>query len=277
MPLRISFRQQEFTDSSGVNKEVESVKSVLCVLLFLFPFSLKGEANVGEDNRQFQFSVIPDVGSEEVKFEIIVKNQGDYPMSLEFPSSQYFEISVTDQSGLEVYRYSKGRLFLQALQTVKIDSHQTFRKIESWNYQVNGKRVPAGQYTVTATLLPRKLNDQPLSSKQRVASKVSFNLPAENPVIRNVKVEGDKGNYLITGETKGSDGIYYNVEDGHIEYITEKPIRTTGSEEWEHFKIEVHIPREKLPDNSSLIFNVYERSGEEQIRNTYSVILEQFN
>ena len=276
MPLRISFRQQEFTDSLGVNKEVEGVKSVLCVLLFLFPFGLKGEANYGDNDQRFQFSIVPIVGHEKVEFEILIKNERDYPLSLEFPSSQYFEISVADQSGLEVYRYSKGRFFLQALQTVKIDPHQTFRKIESWNYQVNGKRVPAGQYTVTATLLPRKLNDQPLSSKQRVASQVKFNLPAENSVIRNVKVEGDKGNYLITGETKGSAGIYYNVEDGHIEYITEKPIRTTGSQEWEHFKIEVHIPREKLPDNGSLIFNVYERSGEEQIRNTYPVILEKF-
>lgn len=251
------------------------MRGVLCVILFLFPFSLKGEANFSENNRQFQFSVIPHAGSEEIEFEILIKNQGDYPLSLEFPSSQYFEISVTDQSGLEVYRYSKGRFFLQALQTIKIDPHQTFRKVEKWNYQVNGQIVPEGEYTVTATLLLRKLNDLPFSNKQRVVSKVKFNLPAVNPVIRNVKVEGSKGNYLITGETKGSMGVYYNVEDGHLEYISEKPIRTTGSKDWEHFKIEVHIPREKLPDNGSLIFNVYERSGEE-IRNTYPVILEKF-
>jgi hypothetical protein len=253
------------------------VRSILCVILFLFPFSLKGEANYGENNQQFQFSIIPIAGHEKVEFEILIKNESDSPLSLEFPSSQYFEISVTDQSGLEVYRYSKGRFFLQALQTVKIDPHQTFRKIESWNYQVNGKRVPAGQYTVTATLLSRKLNDQPLSNKQRVVSKVSFNLPTENPVIRNVKVEGDKGNYLITGETKGLVGVYYHVEDGHLEYISEKPIRTKGSQDWEDFKIEVHIPPDKLPENGSLIFNVYERSDEGQISNTYPVILEKFN
>ena len=251
------------------------MKSFLCIILFLFPFSLKGEANNGEDNHRFQFSIIPIAGNDSVQFEILIKNEGDEPLSLEFPSSQFYEISVTDPSGLEVYRYSRGRFFLQALQTIKIDPHQTFRKIESWNYQVNGERVPAGQYTVTASLLSRKLNDQSLSNKQRVVSMVKFNLPEENPVIRNVKAVGNSGNYLIFGESKGSVGIFYIVEDGHVEYITEKPIRTTGSQEWENFKLEVHIPKDKLPDEGSLIFTIYERSGEE-IKNTYPVLLEKF-
>ncbi|MBY0144815.1 BsuPI-related putative proteinase inhibitor [Neobacillus niacini] len=251
------------------------MKSFLCIILFLFPFSLKGEANNGENDQRFQFSIIPIAGQDKVEFEILIKNEGDEPLSLKFPSSQYYEISVTDPSGLEVYRYSKGRFFLQALQTVKIDPYQTYRKIESWNYQVNGERVPAGQYTVTAALLSRELNDKPLSNKQRVVSKVNFNLPEENPVIRNVKATGDSGNYLITGESKGSVGLFYIVEDGHVEYITEKPIRTKRSQEWEHFKLEVHIPKDKLPDNGSLIFTVYERSGEE-IKNTYPVVLEEF-
>lgn len=169
-------------DSLGVNKEGYSVRGVLCVILFLFPFSLKGEANHGENDHSFQFSVTPIAGHEKVEFELLIKNTGDYPLSFEFPTSQYVEISVADSSGHEVYRYSKGRFFLQALQTIRIDPHQTFRKVEKWNYQVNGQRVPEGQYTVTATLLPRKLNDQPLSNNQRLVSKVKFNLPADGPV-----------------------------------------------------------------------------------------------
>jgi hypothetical protein len=155
------------------------VRGVLCVILFLFPFSLKGEANYGEINHPFQFSVTPIAGHEKVEFEILIKNKGDNPLSFEFPTSQYVEISVADTSGHEVYRYSKGRFFLQALQTIKIDPHQTFRKVEKWNYQVNGQRVPEGQYTVTATLLPRKLNDHPIKNKQGLVSKKKFNIPEE--------------------------------------------------------------------------------------------------
>lgn len=146
----------------------------LSVILLLFPFSLKGEASYGE---QFQFSVVPNVGNEIVEFELLIKNIEETPLHFEFPTSQYYEITITDPSGYEVYRYSKGRFFLQALQTIRIDPHQTFRKVESWDYKVNGKRVPAGQYTVTATLLPRKLNEKPLSNLQALVSKKKITLP----------------------------------------------------------------------------------------------------
>jgi hypothetical protein len=155
------------------------VRGVLCVILFLFPFSLKGEANYVEINHPFQFSVTTIAGHEKVEFEILIKNLGDNPLSFEFPTSQYVEISVADTSGHEVFRFSKGRFFLQALQTIKIDPHQTYRKVEKWNYQVNGQRVPEGQYTVTATLLPRKLNDHPIKNKQELVSKKKFNIPEE--------------------------------------------------------------------------------------------------
>jgi hypothetical protein len=150
------------------------MRIVLSVILFLFPFSLVGEASYGE---QFQFTVVPNIGNERVEFELLIKNNEETPLHFEFPTSQYYEITVTDQTGQEVYRYSKGRFFLQALQTIRIDPHQTFRKVESWDYKVNGKRVPAGQYTVTATLLSRKLNEKPISNKQTIVSKKKFTVP----------------------------------------------------------------------------------------------------
>jgi hypothetical protein len=150
------------------------MRIVLSVILFLFPFSLIGEASYGE---QFQFTVVPNIGNERVEFELLIKNNEETPLHFEFPTSQYYEITVTDQTGQEVYRYSKGRFFLQALQTIRIDPHQTFRKVESWDYKVNGKRVPAEQYTVTATLLSRKLNEKPISNKQTIVSKKKFTVP----------------------------------------------------------------------------------------------------
>jgi hypothetical protein len=144
------------------------------MLLFLFTFNVQGEASNGEP---FHFSVVPHVGNESVGFELLIKNNGETPLNFEFPTSQYYEITVTDPLGNEVYRYSKGRFFLQALQTIKIEPQQTYRKVENWDYKVNGKRVPAGEYTVTATLLPRKLNDKPLSDNQTLVSTMKFTLP----------------------------------------------------------------------------------------------------
>jgi hypothetical protein len=174
MHLQISSKQLEFMDFLGENRRELKVRIVLSVILFLLPFSLRGEASFGE---QYQFTVFPNVGNERVEFELRLKNNKKTPLHFEFPTSQYYEIIVSDQTGQELYRYSKGRFFLQALQTIRIDPHQTDRKVENWDYKVNGKRVPAGQYTVTATLLPSKLNDKPLSNKQSIVSKKKFTLP----------------------------------------------------------------------------------------------------
>lgn len=150
------------------------MRIVLSVILFLFTFNLQGEASNGEP---FHFSVVPHAGNESVEFELLIKNNGETPLYFEFPTSQYYEITVTDPSGNEVYRYSKGRFFLQALQTIKIEPQQTYRKVENWDYKVNGDILPAGEYTVTATLLPRKLNDKPFTNNQTLVSKMKITLP----------------------------------------------------------------------------------------------------
>jgi Intracellular proteinase inhibitor len=174
MHLQISSKQQEFMDSLGENREGLNVRIVLIVIFFLFSFSFEGEARQGEP---FQFSVVPHAGSERVEFELLIKNNEETPLQFEFPTSQFYEITVTDLSGNEVYRYSKGRFFLQAIQNLKIEPHQTYRNVESWDYKVNGKRVPAGEYTVSATLLSRKLNDKPFSNNEALVSKMKFTLP----------------------------------------------------------------------------------------------------
>jgi hypothetical protein len=156
------------------------VKTLLSTILFLFPFSLMGEANFAENEPQFQFSIVPLAGQDHVDFEIFIKNEGDIPLVFEFPTSQLIEITVTDQKEKEVYRYSTGRFFLQALQTIKIEPQQTFRKITKWNYHMNGEKVSKGQYTVTAALMPRKLNEQPISNKQNLISKKKFTIPEGN-------------------------------------------------------------------------------------------------
>lgn len=153
------------------------MRTILCIIFLLVPFSLTGEVSYGEQNHQFKFSLTPIVGTEKVGFQLIIKNNEDSPLNIEFPTSQFYEITVTDQSGHEVYRYSKGKSFLQALQSIKIGPHQTYLKVENWDYKVNGKRVPAGKYTVTATLLSKKLNGQPLSNEQILVSKIEFNVP----------------------------------------------------------------------------------------------------
>lgn len=111
----------------------------------------------------------------------------------------------------------------------------------------------------------------------------SFNSQAdikngEDIVFRSVNVAGTHGNYLISGKTKLKSGfIYYNVEDGHVQYIAETNIQISRDDfNWNEFQIEIQIHEDKLPDNGSLILNLYERTNKNQITNLYPVLLEFF-
>ena len=88
---------------------------------------------------------------DEVRFLLHVTNTGDRPLEFTFPSSQRFEFVVQDEDGDEVWRWSEGMAFLQAI------SHATLAPGETWNfdaawepgnrtgrYQVVGKVTASG-------------------------------------------------------------------------------------------------------------------------------------
>lgn len=87
---------------------------------------------------------------------------------------------------------------------------------------------------------------------------------------RNIYKLGYMGNYVITGEAKGS--FYYSVEDGHVQFIREKKVNIKGDgAKWHPFKITINIPRTALPDNGSVIVTLYKHGA-----STYPVVLDQF-
>ena len=253
------------------------MRLILCMIMLFFPFINKVDA-IGASNLNYQFYVIPVAGVEDAQIELILKNDSDIPLNFEFPTSQTFEISILNSAGREVYRYSKGRYFLQAFQTVKVEPHKTYKRMEKWNYQLNGKRVPQGEYTVISSFKPTQLNDMLIKDREKLTKSQKILVPEENIAFRHLKVEGNNGNYVVTGETRTEKGLFfYTVEDGHVEYIKEKQVLSNeGNSDWHSFKLQIHLPKEKLPANGTLILNLYERGKEGKIINTYPFILENF-
>ncbi|RTR31553.1 intracellular proteinase inhibitor [Robertmurraya yapensis] len=98
----------------------------------------------------------------------------------------------------------------------------------------------------------------------------------EQAVFKNVLVDGEKGEYLVEGEVRTEAGVFfYTVEDGHYQYVDETKV-TLSDKSSAPFKIAVKIPTEQLPDNATLILNLYERDKANQIVHNYPVILEEF-
>ena len=74
--------------------------------------------------------------ADSVRFALQVTNAGGAPVELEFPSGQTHDF-VVSRAGAELWRWSEGRMFTQALQQVTLAPGETRAFEGSW-------RVPAG-------------------------------------------------------------------------------------------------------------------------------------
>jgi hypothetical protein len=101
--------------------------------------------------------------SGDVRLTLHVTNTSDQPLELRFASGQTHDFAIVDSTGREMWRWSAGRMFTQALQTRILASGQSIHYEERW--------TPAGaegELTVIAQLT---------STSHSVTKRVEFTLP----------------------------------------------------------------------------------------------------
>jgi len=103
------------------------------------------------------------VSGADVHFALQVTNLARHAVEVNFPNGQTHEFVVLDTLGHEVWRWSTGRMFTQALQNREVDANETLSFRESWN--PNGLH---GKYTALALLR---------SSNHPVEERIDFVLP----------------------------------------------------------------------------------------------------
>ena len=82
-----------------------------------------------------------------VRFTLDVTNEGKKDVELTFPDGQTYDFAVLDASGHEVYRWAKGRMFTQSVQTKTLDGGETMQISERAS-----TALPHGSYVAVATL-----------------------------------------------------------------------------------------------------------------------------
>jgi len=100
---------------------------------------------------------------QEVQFRFHVTNSSAKRVELRFPSGQTHEVVVLDPQGREVWRWSRGRIFTQAIQNRNLGANDTLTFTESWRPE------HAGRYTAVASLLSENFPAQ---------ERAEFSLPA---------------------------------------------------------------------------------------------------
>ena len=98
-----------------------------------------------------------------VQFGFKVTNTASGKVELLFPSGQTHDIVVLDSIGREVWRWSEGRMFTQALQNRVLESNASVSWTAAWK-----SVVPPGRYVAVASLL---------SENRPLEERVEFQVP----------------------------------------------------------------------------------------------------
>jgi hypothetical protein len=148
----------------------------LTLVLFMFiAVSLQpGNADKAADKESADFSVPPEVKvyvsidkteyvtklmppyyhPPVIKIVFVVTNHGQSSVTLKFSSSQRFDFFIYDISGKEVWRWSHGMGFLQAIGYVHLKPGQSVTYTQDCKFEdkKNAKPMPAGRYTLKGIL-----------------------------------------------------------------------------------------------------------------------------
>ncbi|MCM3651169.1 BsuPI-related putative proteinase inhibitor [Metabacillus litoralis] len=129
------------------------------MLIFLFGCSnnieeqantiVKEERESNVENGELELKVDVNVTEHQAEFIITLANNSNEMKKLEFPTSQKYEIIVTDGNDQEVYRYSAGKMFTQAIEYALIKQGESVQWEEIWEY---GEIMP-GEYEVDVSIL----------------------------------------------------------------------------------------------------------------------------
>lgn len=123
-----------------------------------------GNADMGNENGKLDMQVDVDIIDHQAKIAITLTNHSNEIKKLEFPTSQKYEIIITDENNQEVYRYSEGKMFTQALEYAIIKQGESIKWEEIWDY--SNEEITPGVYEVQISIIPA--NNKELTKKESI-------------------------------------------------------------------------------------------------------------
>ena len=185
--------------------------------------------------------------SDKAVFELSLHNKSTALVNLPFSTTQEFEISVKDEQGKEVYRYSIDQSFLTALQNVPLNPGEALTWQEEWDYTTNGQLVENGKYTAAAaiTLHMDEFIHAPMITDSMITATQAFTIdleqanPRQEDVFRQVEISGGYGQYTVTGEARVFEAMFgYAVSDGHVYYVEDHVMADKGAPDWGEIQLQ---------------------------------------
>jgi Intracellular proteinase inhibitor/Immunoglobulin-like domain of bacterial spore germination len=195
-----------------------------------------------------------------VDFLVALENQSNHTVTLYYDSSKMFDITVTDTTGKENYRYSIGKQYKQQKEKVQIKAGSSHLWKAKWKLSPEDRK--AGIYKVKAVFNPSKVTPGSIKTENLTVTEnltlQSGMADLKNNSFRNIHFTGTDGEYKVSGEARVFEASFaYLVTDGH-EVLVENHAQTAeGAPAWAPFSFEINIPEEDLPINGTLMLELF--------------------
>jgi len=99
---------------------------------------------------------------EVLSFSLEISNTQDKTLKLFFPTSKIYDFAVYDESGKEVYRWSRNKLFTQVITRIVLKPKETKVFSLEWDQKVGfgGEKAKPGKYQIIGEVGPFWLEDK---------------------------------------------------------------------------------------------------------------------
>ena len=117
-----------------------------------------------------------------VIFDFELMSHYTNPVELMFGSGQQFEVTITDDIGNEVYKFSDGRAFTMALIYKTINPGEAFKWQDEWDMtNKDGEKLTSGNYktVIKISALPESENEK--FDDSELTATIEFNLDENTP------------------------------------------------------------------------------------------------
>jgi hypothetical protein len=126
-------------------------------------------------NEKLEISANYEIKDGKVVLDFELVNHYAQTNNFEFSSGQQFEVVITDENGEEVYRYSDGKFFTQALIYKDIKPGQSIKWQDVWDMtNKDGELLTSGKYTAEINILAG-IKEEKLD-KSQLTTVIEFNL-----------------------------------------------------------------------------------------------------
>ena len=175
-------------------------KKLILINIFLFLILFAG---VVRSENNFDCKITPKLRKETCDLVIEIINKSDVDSKISFSEGKHYDVFVVDSADKEVWQWSEGKVFIQAIEEIYIAPGESHAFNAKWFYKGNdGNVIQPGKYKIRGLV---NIVPEPIYTEWKKIEVLKSYLINKNVIIGKITKILD--NYYLLSE----DGVAYRI------------------------------------------------------------------